>query len=134
MTDFNLLLSKPITINGNTGHLLLYTYYDPNFEPTEARDIIMTNGYNMYGITYFAEPSEYEKYFPIIDTMINSFLPSTESISTTNPYLGTDRDASDMILDILGDETEVSPKVAEGLSNMLEMESQTNEMIIGNIN
>jgi hypothetical protein len=133
LTDFVLLLSEPITINGNIAHQYVYTFNDQYFGPTIALDIVMTNGYNTYGLSYYAEPSNYEFYLPTINTMINSLQTSAGSVSAASPSLETDVDASSM-LNILGDEAEVSPYVAEGLSNMVEIESLTNDQIIANMN
>jgi hypothetical protein len=132
LEDFELISSQPITINGNIAHMYLFTYYDLYFGPTLVQDIVMQDGFNTYGLTYYAEPSNFELYLPTIDTMIYSLQTSTTPVSPATPPLGTDVGADDMV-DMLGDEAEVSPEVAAGLRSMIEMESQTNSEIIANM-
>jgi hypothetical protein len=132
LTNFNLILSQPTTINGNSAHEYLYTYYDAYFGTTQVLDIVMQDGLNTYGLTYYAEPSNFELYLPTIDTMIYSLQTSTTPVSPATPPLGTDVTADDM-LNTLGDEAEVSPEVSAGLRSMIEMESQTNSEIIANM-
>jgi hypothetical protein len=79
MPNYNLLVSEPITINDNSAYQHVYTYTDPQVGPTKAKDIFMTDGYYMYGITYAADPSDYEAVAPIVNSMINSMQNSNIS-------------------------------------------------------
>lgn len=142
LTDFALLQSEPITINGNTAHQYVYTYYDPNFGPTEALDIILTNGYNTYGITYSADPANYGFYLPSIGSMINSFQTSTGSVSAGNMYSGTVPDGSSPSVgpDTSGTDAggligQLGDKLPYDIaSDIVGSESATDDTIIGNMN
>ncbi len=134
LTDFILLLSQPITINGNIAQEYVYTYHDYYLGPTEVLDIVATNGYNTYEITYSTSPSDYKSYLPIVSAMVNSLETSSGSVSSGSVSVSTDEDASDILLNTFGGQEDISPELAHALSGMLDTESQTSDQIIQNMN
>ena len=70
LSDFKLNESRPITLkDGTAAHMLSYDYTDPDFGMTDAIDIIMIKGNNLYVIEYFAEPRMY----PTSSTKISDY-------------------------------------------------------------
>ena len=52
--------------------MLSYDYTDPDFGMTDAIDIIMIKGNNLYVIEYFAEPRMYPIHLPKFQTILDS--------------------------------------------------------------
>ncbi|MGB6673565.1 MAG: hypothetical protein WBE34_14130 [Candidatus Nitrosopolaris sp.] len=73
MPDFQLLDTKLITVKDNPAYMLMYKYTDLVFGKAMAMDIGMTNGCNVYVISYLAEPAKFLFYLPTIQKMIDSF-------------------------------------------------------------
>jgi tetratricopeptide (TPR) repeat protein len=79
LSDFKLNESKPITLkDGTAAHMLSYIYIDPDFGMTDALDILMIKGNNLYAIEYFAEPQIYPFHLPKFQTMLDSFKVSKQ--------------------------------------------------------
>jgi hypothetical protein len=72
--DFMLSASSPTTLAGFPAHMLEYTYSDPSFGITRTMVIsTIPDNQNVYSITYFAKPAEFDNSLPIVQKMINSF-------------------------------------------------------------
>lgn len=73
LSDFKLNESRSITLkDGTAAHMLSYDYTDPDFGMTDAIDIIMIKGNNLYVIEYFAEPQIYPIHLPKFQTILDS--------------------------------------------------------------
>src|SRR6266849_655206 len=73
LPDFQLVYTKLITVKDNPAYLLVYKYTDLVFGKAMAMDIGMTNGYNVYVLSYLADPAKFLIYLPTIQKMIDSF-------------------------------------------------------------
>jgi hypothetical protein len=73
LPDFQLVNTKLITVKDNPAYLLVYKYTDLVFGKAMAMDIGMTNGYNVYVLSYLADPAKFLIYLPTIQKMIDSF-------------------------------------------------------------
>ncbi len=71
--DFFIVNSTPITLGGNPGYSLLYTYTDPLAGQIAAMDIGIKVGNKAYIISYSAQQLEYNTYIPTVEKMIDSF-------------------------------------------------------------
>jgi hypothetical protein len=58
-------------IDGTIRHVV-YTFDDPSLGNTKAMDILTSNSGRFYLIQYFAEPSKYNIYLPIIENILLS--------------------------------------------------------------
>ena len=73
LPDFQLVYTKLITVKDNPAYLLVYKYTDLVFGKAMAMDIGMPNGYNVYVLSYLADPAKFLIYLPTIQKMIDSF-------------------------------------------------------------
>jgi PsbP-like protein len=73
LPDFQLVYTKLITVKDNPAYLLVYKYTDLVFGKAMAMDIGMTNGYNVYVLSYLADPAKFLICLPTIQKMIDSF-------------------------------------------------------------
>ena len=71
--DFYILNLKPISFQGKSAYLLLYTYTNPTAGSITAMDIGIKDGSKAYVISYSAEQQEYHSYLPIVEKIIDSF-------------------------------------------------------------
>jgi hypothetical protein len=72
--DFQLLESNATTLAGNPAHKLVYIISHPIFGITKTMLIAtMSDNRNIYTITYFTKPNQYDNSLPIAQRMINSF-------------------------------------------------------------
>lgn len=73
LTDFFIINSKPITLTGNPGYILTYTYTVPSAGTITAMDIGIKDGNKAYVISYAAQRPEYFTYAGAVEKMIESF-------------------------------------------------------------
>jgi hypothetical protein len=71
-TNFHLIGSNQVTIDGNKGYALLYTYTLKGTLLKEF-DIIIPGVKNIYLLSYIAEPDQFSKFSPTLIQMIESF-------------------------------------------------------------
>jgi uncharacterized membrane protein YgcG len=108
-TNFNLIESKKITLNGNQAHMLVYNYTPQNNPLIKSLAVLMRNGDNMYIISYFAEPAKYLVYTPIVQQMLNSV-----DVTTAGPILGKSTGNDNGIGDRHGDNNNNNDKGGGG--------------------
>lgn len=71
-TNFHLIGLNQVTINGNKGYAILYTYTLEGILLKEI-DIIIPGIKNSFLLSYIAEPEQYSKFSPTLFHMIQSF-------------------------------------------------------------
>lgn len=73
--DFQLLSSSigNFTLAGMPAYAFEITYTDPEFGPQNVLEVGRIFDNRVYYIQYFADPPIYQKYFPIVERMIESF-------------------------------------------------------------
>ena len=72
-SDFRLLESTEFRLAGNIANKIIFTATDSMKHERKATQIWTLNGDRIYLITYKAEPSQYSKYLPTIQKMVDSF-------------------------------------------------------------
>lgn len=76
LAEFELIESKPITLQGNTGnpaHLLVYSFNDPVFGRINVMDIVTFNEDRLYATSYSAITEAFLIYLPTVQRMVDSF-------------------------------------------------------------
>jgi len=86
--NFKLIESTPFNFKGSPAQTMTFT--SRGVEPVKTMNVYITNGNNVYILTYFASLSRYPVYLPIIQKMIDSFqIKNVSSTTGENTITGT---------------------------------------------
>lgn len=85
--DVDILKTNPVIVNttllGNPAREAIFEYNDGNRD-IMMKFVIMLKDYKVYKITYFAEPSGFYKYLPIVQKMLNTLKIELSQYENTN--------------------------------------------------
>jgi hypothetical protein len=97
-SEFQLISNEPITISNKPGQKVVYTFEreeDEDGKTNKVMRIWSANEGKLYTLAYIAESSQYDRYLPIFQRMLDSFRLTGDGTTQVQSSDGTKEDDND---------------------------------------